>query len=60
MSATEAELVKHCGEYLAQYEIPRRFAFITELPKTEVGKTLRRELIQMEMADAEAQAKQKA
>ncbi|MDQ7025017.1 MAG: AMP-binding protein [Anaerolineae bacterium] len=55
MSATEEELSKHCESYLAKYEIPRRFAFITELPKTAVGKTLRRELVQMEMAEAESQ-----
>ena len=58
MTATEAELIKHCEEYLAQYEIPRRFAFIKELPKTEVGKTLRRELVQMEMQEAETRAQQ--
>jgi long-chain acyl-CoA synthetase len=51
-SATEAELSKHCGNYLANYEIPRRFTFVDELPKTEVGKTLRRELIRMEMEEA--------
>ena len=48
MNATEAELVKHCEGKLAQYEIPRRFGFIDELPKSAVGKTLRRELIRME------------
>jgi long-chain acyl-CoA synthetase len=53
ISATEEELVKHCEENLAAYEVPRRFSFIDELPKTTVGKTLRRELVQMEMADSE-------
>jgi long-chain acyl-CoA synthetase len=48
---TEQELIEHCGKYLAGYEVPRRYAFIQELPKTMVGKTLRRELIQMEMND---------
>jgi long-chain acyl-CoA synthetase len=52
-AVTEAELVTHCAKYLAGYEVPRRFAFIAELPKTMVGKTLRRELIQMEMEDRE-------
>ena len=45
---TEEELVKHCEQYLAPYEVPRRFGFIDELPKTIVGKTLRRELIRLE------------
>jgi len=48
-TATEAELIAHCETYLAPYEVPRRVAFIKELPKTVVGKTLRRELIQMEL-----------
>lgn len=50
---TEAELVEHCEKHLAKYEVPRRFAFIDELPKTAVGKTLRRELVQQEMAERE-------
>lgn len=48
---TEQELIEHCTKYLAGYEVPRRYAFIQELPKTMVGKTLRRELVQMEMND---------
>jgi long-chain acyl-CoA synthetase len=51
MQVTEQELIEHCTKYLAGYEIPRRYAFIKELPKTMVGKTLRRELVQMEMND---------
>jgi long-chain acyl-CoA synthetase len=51
--ATEQQLIDHCAQFLAGYEIPRRFAFVQELPKSAVGKTLRRELIQMEMADQE-------
>jgi long-chain acyl-CoA synthetase len=52
-SATEKELLDHCINHLARYEVPTRFSFIKELPKTAVGKTLRRELIQMELADQE-------
>lgn len=52
MSATEDELKAHCEAYLTGYEIPRRFAFVDELPKTAVGKTLRRELVRMEMEEA--------
>lgn len=58
MNATKDDLIKHCEEYLAQYEIPRRYSFIEELPKTAVGKTLRRELIRMEMEEAEQHAKE--
>jgi long-chain acyl-CoA synthetase len=60
MSVTEEELIKHCEQHLAQYEIPRRYSFIQELPKTAVGKTLRRQLIQMEMEEAEQRTREKA
>lgn len=52
-NVTEKELITHCETRLAAYEVPRRFAFIDELPKTAVGKTLRRELIQQEMMERE-------
>ena len=48
---SKEELIRHCEEHLANYEIPRRFSFIDELPKTAVGKTLRCELIKLEMED---------
>jgi long-chain acyl-CoA synthetase len=48
-NVTEQELIKHCEAKLAPYEVPRRIAFIAELPKTVVGKTLRRELIRLEV-----------
>lgn len=54
---TEQELVDHCVKHLARYEVPTRFAFVTELPKTTVGKTLRRELVQMELAEREKATK---
>ena len=47
-TVTEEDLIIHCEQYLAPYEVPRRFGFIDELPKTIVGKTLRRELIRLE------------
>jgi long-chain acyl-CoA synthetase len=55
-SVTEQALIEHCAKYLAAYEVPRRYSFIKELPKTMVGKTLRRELIQMEMDDRDKTA----
>ena len=42
------EVIEFLSEKLAPYEIPRRIAFIEELPKTAVGKTLRRELVRMD------------
>src|SRR5690606_18550775 len=34
MSVTEEALIKHCEQFLAPYEVPRRYGFIDELPKT--------------------------
>lgn len=46
---TEKELIDFAAQHLARYEVPTRFSFVDALPKTNVGKTLRRELVQMEM-----------
>lgn len=51
-SVTEEDLIAHCETLLAPYEIPRRFSFVSEIPKTAVGKTLRRELVRLEMQEA--------
>ena len=45
---------------MARYEVPTRFAFVEALPKSTVGKTLRRELVQMELAEREKSAAVKA
>jgi long-chain acyl-CoA synthetase len=50
---TVDELVQHACKYLARYEVPTRFSFVESLPKTTVGKTLRRELVQMELEERE-------
>ncbi len=49
---TVEELVEHCGTKLAPYEVPRRISFVEELPKTTVGKILRRELVRMETEES--------
>ena len=41
---TEADLIKHCRENLTNYKVPKLVEFRDELPKTNVGKILRREL----------------
>lgn len=46
---TAEELMEFASQELARYEIPSRFEFVDELPKTSVGKILRRELVRMEM-----------
>ncbi len=42
---TEDEVKAFCKERLAPYKVPRYVEFRTELPKTTVGKILRRELV---------------
>lgn len=43
-SLTEEELKSFCHENLTNYKVPRHVEFRTELPKTNVGKILRRAL----------------
>lgn len=43
-SLTEKEIIAHCREKLTGYKIPRHIEFRDELPKTAVGKILRRKL----------------
>ncbi len=51
-SLTEEELRTFCHENLTNYKIPKYFVFRTELPKTNVGKILRRVLKEEESAKA--------
>jgi long-chain acyl-CoA synthetase len=44
MTATEAELKTFCRERLAPYKVPSELEVVTELPKSQVGKVLRRAL----------------
>jgi long-chain acyl-CoA synthetase len=43
-SLTEEDVKKFCHENLTNYKVPKYFEFRTELPKTNVGKILRRAL----------------
>lgn len=40
----EARLIAHCRQYLTAYKVPKVVEFRDELPKTNVGKILRRKL----------------
>lgn len=44
MECSEEEIIAFCGERLARYKVPVRVEFRTDLPKSAVGKVLRREL----------------
>lgn len=43
-SLTDKELIAHCREHLTGYKVPKMVEFIEELPKSNVGKILRRML----------------
>lgn len=45
-TATPAEIKAFCRERLAPYKVPTKYEFVTELPKTQIGKVLRRVLRQ--------------
>lgn len=41
---TEEDIIAHCRQSLTAYKIPKHVIFIDEIPKSTVGKLLRREL----------------
>ncbi|MCY0903225.1 MAG: AMP-binding protein, partial [Firmicutes bacterium] len=41
---TPEDLRRHCREHLAGYKVPKRFIYVSSLPKTASGKLLRRAL----------------
>ena len=49
-SVTEAELRAFCRDRLAPYKVPSQIEIVSELPKTQVGKVLRRALKEREQA----------
>ena len=46
----EEEVISYCKEKLAAYKVPKSVEFMEDLPKSTVGKVLRRELREMEAA----------
>ncbi len=44
MGVTEEEIRDHCRRHLAAYKVPKRVEFREALPKSAIGKLLRREL----------------
>ena len=59
---TEAEIIAHCRESLAAYKVPKSVRFVDELPKSPIGKILRRELraeaVTSETASIETQGRE--
>jgi long-chain acyl-CoA synthetase len=44
VSLTETEVIAHCRRELAPYKVPREVRFLETLPKSNVGKILRKDL----------------
>ena len=53
-SLTEEEVIAYCRENMTAYKVPKKVEFREDLPKTNVGKILRRELRDEEMKKIEA------
>jgi long-chain acyl-CoA synthetase len=53
-TATEEELIEYFRENLVNYKVPSEVAFRAQLPKSAIGKILRRELIRMDREDEKA------
>ena len=58
-TATEEELREFCRQHLVAYKVPRYIEFRKELPRTAVGKALRRQLREEEIAKMKKQQDQK-
>jgi len=53
-SLTEDEVIAYCRENMTAYKVPKKIEFREDLPKTNVGKILRRELRDEELKKVEA------
>ena len=51
-TTTGAELKSFCRERLAPYKVPSKYEFVKELPKTQVGKVLKR-VLRQQVAESE-------
>ncbi len=52
-SVSAEEIQTHCRQTLAAYKVPKHVAFREALPKSTVGKVLRRDLVKEEMQQAD-------
>jgi len=59
-TATEQEIISFCRKHLVPYKVPRNVEFRDELPKTAIGKILRRTLREAAAAEAEKSSKEVA
>jgi len=47
-SVTAEQIIEHCKTSLTAYKVPKHVAFIEEIPKSPVGKMLRKDLRKMD------------
>jgi len=52
---TQAQVIAHCEKSLARYKLPKSVVIVNELPKSPIGKILRRELRKVEMNASSSQ-----
>ena len=55
-AATQEEIIAFCKERLAAFKVPKSVEFATALPMSLVGKVLRRQLREQELAKSKAAA----
>ncbi|MGO9566519.1 MAG: long-chain-fatty-acid--CoA ligase [Desulfomonilaceae bacterium] len=53
MKATPEEIIAYCKENLVKYKVPKYVEFVDDLPKSAIGKILRKEIRRMELVKAE-------
>ncbi|MCE9870058.1 long-chain-fatty-acid--CoA ligase FadD [Hafnia alvei] len=53
-SLTRDELIAHCRKHLTGYKVPKKVEFYDDLPKSNVGKILRRKLREEQAASQES------
>jgi len=56
----EEEVIDYCRGKLAPYKVPKMVEFMDDLPKSAIGKVLRRKLREMEMARRSQEAEKQA
>lgn len=47
IATSQEQIMEHCREHLARFKVPKSIKFVDELPKSPIGKILRRELRKM-------------
>ena len=59
-TATAQEIIEFCRSRMARYKVPKLVEFRSELPKSMVGKVLRRQLLEEDAAARAAKATSQA